>query len=480
MLPKYEKMTYISDNTVIKPLSFPVKIINIIKSKLSSMQWTVFLESGSVDHVDSNWSIFTGSPIGTLTESSDGTLFHNCLLNTYQTMDKDPLIAQKSVRESYFTPEIDNQFPFHGGAIAAYGYEMGELFESLHKTSQNPGLPLAAFQCGFYDWAILHNVCDDQYYLMQHRSKVQSEDVNSLWERRFSWLNNLLEANIDTIQNFKLTDAWQTDTSENEYQSAFDQVQEYILSGDCYQVNLAQRFQATYQGNEYQAYQALLSDNKPPFAAFFVLPEQTIISVSPERFLLLKNQIIQTKPIKGTMPRSINPNEDLANKQHLMSSEKDQAENLMIVDLLRNDIGRVSEAGSVAVPKLFDIESFPAVHHLVSTVTGKLAEQYSTEDLLRVCFPGGSITGAPKIRSMEVICELEKFQRHIYCGSIAYINGNGDMDSSIAIRTLVCHQQKIYCWAGGGIVADSNAQSEYKECFDKVSKILPLLANLNQ
>ncbi|MDN2662132.1 aminodeoxychorismate synthase component I [Psychromonas sp. 14N.309.X.WAT.B.A12] len=473
-------MTYISDNTVIKPLSFPVKIINIIKSELSAAQWTVFLESSSVDHVDSNWSIFTSDPIATLTESTDGTLFHDCLLNSYKDMGKDPLTAQTAIRQAFFHAETDNDFPFHGGAIAAYSYEMGELFESLHKTSKNTGLDIGAFHCGFYDWAILHNVHDDQFYLMQHRSKNRTEQLDILWETRFQWLSNLLIKQSTTEFDFKLTEAWQANTSEEQYQAAFNQVQEYILSGDCYQVNLAQRFQAPYVGSEYQAYQALLQDNKPPFAAFFVLPDQTIISVSPERFLLLKNQIIQTKPIKGTMPRSLSQAEDLANKQKLINSEKDQAENLMIVDLLRNDIGRVSEAGSVAVPKLFDIESFPAVHHLVSTVTGKLAEQYTTEDLLRACFPGGSITGAPKIRSMEVICELEKFQRQIYCGSIAYINGNGDMDSSITIRTLVCHQQKIYCWAGGGIVADSNAQSEYKECFDKVSKILPLLASLNQ
>ncbi|RBW47189.1 aminodeoxychorismate synthase component I [Psychromonas sp. B3M02] len=473
-------MTYISDNTVIKPLSFPEKIITIIKSKLSILPWTVFLESSSVDHEDSQWSIFTSEPIATLTESQHGVFFHDAITAQSQTLATDPLAAQNTVREQLFHPEQNSSFPFTGGAIAAYGYEMGELFESLHKQAENQGMDLGAYHCGFYDWAILHNVRDNQLYLMQHRTKGQQQDTQSLWQARWQWLNELVTQAPPEITDFKLIQEWQADTTEDEYQQAFNQVQEYILSGDCYQVNLAQRFQAPYIGNEYQAYQALLMENKAPFAAFFVLPEQTIISVSPERFLQLKDNLIQTKPIKGTMPRSNNPTQDQVNKQQLKDSEKDQAENLMIVDLLRNDIGRVSAAGSVAVPKLFDIESFPAVHHLVSTVTGELAKRYSTEDLLRACFPGGSITGAPKIRAMEVICELEKFKRHIYCGSIAYVNGNGDMDSSITIRTLVCHQQKIYCWAGGGIVADSNAQSEYKECFDKVSKILPLLAELNQ
>ena len=152
----------------------------------------------------------------------------------------------------------------------------------------------------------------------------------------------------------------------------------------------------------------MLLENKAPFAAFIRLPEQVIISVSPERFLLSTNNQVQSKPIKGTMPRSNNREQDLLNKNILLNSEKDQSENLMIVDLLRNDIGRVCKAGSVSVPRLFDIESFPAVHHLVSTVTGKLSEQYNSEDLLRACFPGGSITGAPKIRAMEIICELRK------------------------------------------------------------------------
>jgi para-aminobenzoate synthetase component 1 len=356
---------------------------------------------------------------------------------------------------------------------------MGELFESLHKVIQNHNLGLGAFHCGFYDWALLYNIKQQQYFLLQHKTKNQNEAVIELWKKRHQWLIDLSRESYSNSQPFSLTKQWQSNYTEAEYHQSFTKIQDYILSGDCYQVNFAQRFQAHYQGDEYQAYQALLFENKPPFAAFIRLPEQLIISVSPERFLQLSDDNIQSKPIKGTMPRGKNTQEDLANQNILLHSEKDQAENLMIVDLLRNDIGRVSKPGSVSVPTLFNIESFPAVHHLVSTVTGKLAPQYECEDLLRACFPGGSITGAPKIRAMEIICELEKYQREIYCGSIVYINGNGDMDSNIAIRTLICKHNQIYCWAGGGIVADSNVTSEYKECFDKLSKILPVLTNLN-
>ena len=480
MLPKYEKMTYISANTLIKPLFFSEKIITLIKQQLSCLEWSMFLESASSEHIDSNWSIFTAQPIATLTQSNEYALFHNLMNNTTETMGKDPLAAQKHIRQQLFHEEIQNQFPFSGGVIAAYHYDMGKIFEPLNEQKKNIGLDLGAFHCGFFDWAILYHLKQDQYFLVQQRTKNQQDSVKKLWETRFQWLESLITGVEKETEKFQLTEPWQSNYSEDEYRQSFNKIQDYILSGDCYQVNLAQRFQAQYKGNEYQSYQALLLENKAPFAAFIRLPEQVIISLSPERFLLLNGNQVQTKPIKGTMPRSHIPEQDLANKQQLLNSEKDQAENLMIVDLLRNDIGRVCKPGTVSVPHLFNIESFPAVHHLVSTVTGQLNSQYSCEDLLRACFPGGSITGAPKIRSMEIICELEKYQREIYCGSIAYINGNGDMDSSITIRTLVCHNQHIFCWAGGGIVADSNVDSEYKECFDKVSKILPVLSQLNQ
>ncbi|MDA7745823.1 aminodeoxychorismate synthase component I [Psychromonas sp.] len=479
MLSEYEKMTYRTTNVLIKPLVFSEKTILTLKQNLSSLNWSIFLESGSIEHIDSNWSIFTGKPIATITESDKGALFTDLLQANTLQMDEDPLTAQSIVRQQIFHSEKTSDFPFTGGVIAAYHYEMGEIFESLHQQEQNSGLDLGKYHCGFYDWAILYNLKTSQYFLMQHRTKNQVESIESLWDKRHQWIKSISNE-MTAFSPFKLKNDWLAYANESEYRQSFNKIQEYILSGDCYQVNLAQRFQAQYQGNEYQAYQALLSENRAPFAAYIRLPEQVIISVSPERFLQSNNGKIQTKPIKGTMPRDSDPHIDLQNKQYLLSSEKDQSENLMIVDLLRNDIGRVCEPGSVQVPKLFDIESFPAVHHLVSTVTGMLDKQYTCEDLLRACFPGGSITGAPKIRSMEIISELEKVKREIYCGSIAYINGNGDMDSSITIRTLVCKDDHIYCWAGGGIVADSKVESEYQECFDKVSKILPILSTLNQ
>ena len=219
--------------------------------------------------------------------------------------------------------------------------------------------------------------------------------------------------------------------------------------------------------------------NNAPFSAYLNIDDIKVLSISPERFIQIKQNKVQTKPIKGTRPRSNDPTQDEKNKRSLSLANKDKAENLMIVDLLRNDISRACKPGSVKVPKLFDIESFPAVHHLVSTIEGELAEDKSAIDLIRGAFPGGSITGAPKIRAMEIIEELEPHRRNIYCGSIGYISACGNMDTSITIRTLTCLNGRIICNAGGGIVADSVCDEEYQETFDKVNKILPVLGELN-
>jgi para-aminobenzoate synthetase component 1 len=257
------------------------------------------------------------------------------------------------------------------------------------------------------------------------------------------------------------------------YRKAFDRIKHYLKEGDCYQVNLTQRFSASCLGNLWVAYQSLRELNAAPFSAYLNLPEVQILSSSPERFLRLADGIVETKPIKGTRPRKTDEAEDQQQKQQLMNSTKDRAENVMIVDLLRNDISKTCT--DVKVPVIFDVETYTTVHHLVSTVTGVLADNQHALDLLKSCFPGGSITGAPKIRAMEVIEELEPHRRGVYCGAIGYIGFNGNMDSNIAIRTLVHSNNTIRFWAGGGIVNDSVVEEEYQECFDKAAALLDLL-----
>jgi para-aminobenzoate synthetase component 1 len=263
--------------------------------------------------------------------------------------------------------------------------------------------------------------------------------------------------------------------SRREYVAAFERIQHYIREGDCYQVNLAQRFAAPCRGNAWTLYQTLRQANPAPFSAFINGPQARILSSSPERFLRVLDGRVETKPIKGTRPRSADPLEDRRQEEALRHSEKDRAENLMIVDLLRNDIGKHCQPGSVRVPKLFDVESYATVHHLVSTVTGTLAPGHDAISLLRDSFPGGSITGAPKIRSMEIIEELEPNRRGVYCGAIGYLGFDGNMDTNIAIRTLVHSAGQVCFAAGGGIVTDSDAAEEYQESLDKAAALLRVL-----
>ena len=284
----------------------------------------------------------------------------------------------------------------------------------------------------------------------------------------------------ETKSAFKVTSEVVSNMQKSQYAQAFDRVKQYILEGDCYQVNLAQRFAAKAQGDGWQAYQKLREISPAPFMAYMRLPDLEVLSGSPERFLQVVNGHVETRPIKGTRPRGQDAAQDAQNATELQNSLKDRAENLMIVDLLRNDIGKNCEIGSVKAEQLFQLQSFANVHHLVSIITGQLAQCKSALDLLRGCFPGGSITGAPKLRSMQIIEELEPHQRGLYCGAIGYIGFDGNMDTNITIRTAVySHEQagegEVSFYAGGGIVADSTMEKEYVETLDKASSMLKLM-----
>jgi para-aminobenzoate synthetase component I len=275
---------------------------------------------------------------------------------------------------------------------------------------------------------------------------------------------------------FHLLSKIASNLEEPEYARRFARLRRYIADGDCYQVNLTRRFSARAAGDPWTAYLDLRRFNPAPMSAYMQLPFAQILSSSPERFLELRNGRVEAKPIKGTRPRKADPQADRAEAFALFRSAKDRAENVMIVDLLRNDLGKVCATGSVAVPRLFQIESFATVHHLVSTVTGMLDPEHDAVDLLQAAFPGGSITGAPKLRAMQIIEELEPHRRGVYCGAIGYLGFDGAMDLNIAIRTLVYADGVIRFWAGGGIVADSEVRSEFQETLDKAAAILSLLA----
>ncbi|WP_432459467.1 aminodeoxychorismate synthase component I [Agarivorans sp. QJM3NY_25] len=439
--------------------------------RIANQQWCCFLQSASSEHENSRYDILVADPIATVCTRAEISTVR--LGEQHYQSKQAPFDLLEKLRLQLFSKATDQQLelPFCGGALGLWSYDLGRQLEPLPQRLQ-ADLRSPDMAVGFYDWALIYDHQQQRSTLVHYADHDDQLSAYAQLVEREQWL---LQQQAAPEQTFSLTSQWQSNLSQAQYQQRFAQVQQYLLSGDCYQINLTQRFQASYQGSELTAYQKLIAANKAPFSAFLRLEDSCILSVSPERFIRLKQGMIETKPIKGTRPRSSDPAKDRTLAEELAIAEKDQAENLMIVDLLRNDIGRVAKSGSVTVPKLFNIESFPAVHHLVSTIRAELAKQYSSEQLLAACFPGGSITGAPKIRAMQIIEELEANRRNAYCGAIGYISANGDMDTNITIRTLVCEQQQIYCWAGGGIVVDSEVDAEYQECFDKLSRILPAL-----
>ncbi|MEH8216463.1 aminodeoxychorismate synthase component I [Aeromonas veronii] len=427
----------------------------------------MLLESAGPLGADNGFDIITADPLATLeTRGEVTTLRVGADISKHH---EDPL-ALLAHTQQQLLGELDlcaTHLPFIGGALGLFGYDLGRRFERL-PVQAAADIAVPDMAVGIYDWALLRNVATGDWQLVHWGDEAGLAN-------RLAWLE---QQQAKPAPAFALLGAWQSNMSRAEYGEKFARIQEYLAAGDCYQINLTQRFSAPYQGDEWQAYCLLATANKAPFSAFIRLPESALLSLSPERFLLLDGRHIETKPIKGTRPRHPDPAIDRQVAQELAQADKDRSENLMIVDLLRNDIGRVSRPGSVSVPHLFAVESFPAVHHLVSTIHGELDARWQGVDLLRACFPGGSITGAPKIRAMEIIEELEPQRRNAYCGSIGYLSQHGRMDTSICIRTLIAEAGRLHCWAGGGIIADSDADSEYQETYDKVARILPPLSAL--
>lgn len=444
---------------------------------VADLPYAMLLDSAASGHVNSRYDILVCQPVATL-EAFERHCVWQIEGKPYQA-EQDPFSLLKTL-QTQLLPEVPPEacaLPFCGGVMGYIGYDAGRTIEPMPNLANHDiAIPDLAF--GFYHWALVLDKQQQQLWYVDVRGHASQH-----WLFQQDWfLQRRLFINDKTSssmpQNFRLLSSWQANLSQTDYFEKFSQVQQYLQSGDCYQINLAQRFSAHYQGDEWQAYLALREANAAPFSAFIRLAQGVVLSISPERFLELKQRQVETKPIKGTKPRFTDPKLDRQSAESLHLSAKDRAENVMIVDLLRNDLGKVCKTGTVKVPALFSIESFPAVHHLVSTIVGELADKYQAADLWKAAFPGGSITGAPKIRAMQIIEELEPCRRSVYCGAIGYISQHGHMDTNIAIRTLVCANHQIHCWAGGGIVADSDAASEYQETFDKVARILPLLATL--
>ncbi|MFN4290684.1 MAG: aminodeoxychorismate synthase component I [Permianibacter sp.] len=426
----------------------------------------VLLDSGG--HERGRFDLFSALPVRWLTTDGPLTRLHDADGRVVAESADDPftLLDQTlAVTRPEFDEARARALPFAGGLLMALAYDLGRRLEKLPVKAVHD-LPLAELHAGIYHWALIVD------HEKQSTGLWQFADLPA---EQIARITAALATPGTTCTDFALDSDWQSNLNREQYGRAFRTVQDYIHAGDCYQINLAQRFSARCHGDAYAAYCTLSPLNKAPFSSYWNTDRGQILSLSPERFVSAQDGIALTEPIKGTRPRHADPVRDQAEIAALKASEKDRAENLMIVDLLRNDFGKNCAIGSVKVPELFAIHSFPAVHHMISSVTGMLAAGKTPLDLLRGCFPGGSITGAPKVRAMEIIEELEPHRRSLYCGSIGYCDYLGRLDSSITIRTLVHADGQIHCWAGGGLVADSVEQSEYDETFAKVSKLLPVL-----
>lgn len=368
-----------------------------------------------------------------------------------------------------FSQCIAEDIPFCGGLIGYCCYDIAREYIDL------PGSPvddinIPGMQFGFYTWACIQDHLKQKSWLVIH-----PDCSPILREKLYQLLTNVKPEK--KIINTEQINEMLCNTTKKQYEDCFYKIKEYINSGDCYQVNFSRRFSAKTSLDSKDIYHKLRKIMPSPFCAFLpVLGQGTddaIISLSPERFIGMDHEgNVVTQPIKGTAARGDNKEDDIAISKSLINDPKNIAENIMIVDLLRNDLGRVCKTGSIQVKELCELQSFSNVHHLVSTINGSLKEGLNGADLLKACFPGGSITGAPKIRAMEIIDELETTRRSIYCGSIVCFSSHGSMNSNITIRTILKSENTVYCWGGGGIVSDSQLESEYQESFIKVESIL--------
>lgn len=356
-----------------------------------------------------------------------------------------------------------NDLPFQGGVIGYFSYDLGLKLAGID-SKQKKLAPGPMVSLGLYDWALIYDHQEKQGYIFAAmRDPNTKESIDEV-------LDLLEEENNPEFEMEFCTD-FTPCISPDDYQLAFDSIQRDLKKGRCYQVNFTQPFMADTKGDSWAFYEQMAGSNPVPFAAYIKGEQENVLSFSPERFLFIDQGEMLSSPIKGTAPRSAQAAQDQRNKEQLFLCPKNRAENVMIVDLMRNDLGKIAKAGSVEVSALFDVQSFNGVHHLVSDVRGQLQEDVSLFEALLSSFPAGSITGAPKHEAMKVISELESYYRGLYCGSIGYISAHGRMDFNVAIRSIREYKNRFYLSAGGGIVLDSEADSEYGECLTKISAI---------
>ncbi|MCR9191694.1 MAG: aminodeoxychorismate synthase component I [Gammaproteobacteria bacterium] len=433
----------------------------------ADQDWVCFFDSAkSLDELGT-FSFIVFNPIVKLVADAQG--------------QDDPFAALQSQLARYSLPKLSHLPPFQGGAAGYFSYDLLRHVENVpqHRADlmKTPDMMI-----GIYDTVIAFDHQAKAAWIISHGLSEQGvTPCQKIAEDKCDFIFSRLNAAIfdRALKKWPLlsVDAIQSNFAQEAYQQMVQKVIDYIYAGDIFQANVSQCFTAALPDElgPLDLYLKLRTKNPAPFAAFLDFGAVAIASASPERFLKSRTNIVETRPIKGTRPRSKDANQDQQLADALMHSDKDQAENTMITDLMRNDLSRVCADHSVVVKKLCGLETYETVHHLVSVIEGTLKPEYGAIDLLRATFPGGSITGAPKVRAMEIIADLEPTARGPYCGSIGYIGFDGDMDTSILIRTFVIKGKTVTFQAGGGIVADSVPEEEYQETLTKADSLLRVL-----
>ena len=464
--------------------------------------YSFLLDSGMDPQRLGRYSFLGSEPF--LVVSSRGSELTVTRGQEHEMQHGNPFDAIGRLVEAYRLDHWPAPVPFLGGAVGYFGYDLCHFIERLPSRAVDD-LRLPESCLAFYDTVVAFDHLDNKAYLVAtglpeteegqrlRRARMKLEEVkdwvcssHSIIAVSRSPKQDEGEAKQPRDKNCFVASAPRNDRQSKEivlksnftpeeYVKAVNKVREYIAAGDVFQVNLSQRFEADLRILPYELYKRLRAINPAPFASYLNFPDVKIISASPERFLKVQGDLVETRPIKGTRPRGKDAVEDERLAQELTKSTKDHAENLMIVDLERNDLGRVCRYGTVKVTELAILEAFPTVFHLTSTVVGRLRRGKSNVDLLKATFPGGSITGAPKVRAMEIIDEIEPTRRSVYTGSIGYLSFNEDMDINIVIRTFLIKEGKAYFQVGGGIIYDSDPEAEYIETLDKARALIRAL-----
>jgi len=467
-------------------------------ARFAGLPFLVFLDSATDPEHLGRHSFLAADPFTAV--RSKALLTQQLVDGRWIRVDGDPLARVRALLAPHAAEPVAEVPPFQGGAAGYLGYDWGATLERLPRARYDD-LAIPDVLLGVYDWVIAWDHAAGRAWVIstgipergaarERRAAQRLEFIKErlsvgrdAWGlperlRRFVAQGDPMRPGRSAAPSYPVpgVPGVRSNFTRAGYLDAVAHVIEYIFAGDIFQANLSQRLEAPLAGTPLELYGRLRRRNPAPFAAFLEFGDVVVASSSPERFLRVHDgRRVETRPIKGTRPRGVGPEHDAALALALTESDKDRAENVMIVDLLRNDLSRVCRPGTVRVPELFAVEHYATVHHLVSTVVGDLAPEHDAVDLVRAAFPGGSITGAPKVRAMQIIAELEPTQRAVYCGSIGYLSVTGALDTSIVIRTYLVLGRDVYFQVGGGIVADSDPEEEYRETLDKARGLVAAL-----